>query len=349
METQLTMSKVPTVTSIVKRHGLEVMADAEKDREGWLAARKLVVTASDVPAIVGVCPGVTRLWYQRKGWLTRPEAKPEMEEAMEMGHLTEAFNAELFRIKTKRSTVPCQLLLRNPKYPWLAVTPDFTQFFSGSIDHGILETKSTGRKDNWPEGDDEEPILRWQVQLQAQMLVTNATFGSLSAIIGSPYLHHRWRDFEPHAGMQQLILDRTRVFLDSLAGDEPPWDEEGESAAEALRALTLQYLSGEAVNLTQDAVDWTEELQQVEATIALLKGRQDLLRDRLSIALGTATRGLLPSGGEWTFKPQTRAEHVVKAGTFRVLKHRPPPDAKGREIQTLLVSDDEGRLRPRSR
>jgi putative phage-type endonuclease len=341
------MSRIPTITSIVKRHGLEVMADAEKDREGWLEARKSVVTASDIPAIVGVCPGVTKLWYQRKGWISRPDFKPEAEEAMEMGHLTEAFNAELFRLKTQRNTTPCQLLIRNPKWPWIAVTPDFAQFFAGSIDHGILETKSTGQKDNWPEGDDEEPSLRWQAQLQAQMLVTEASFGSLSAIIGSPYLHHRWRDFEPHAGMQQLILDRTRTFLDSLAGDEPPWDEESESAAEALRALTLQYLSGEAVNLTLDAVEWTNELEQINATLSLLKLRHDALQRQLALSLGTATRGLLPNGDEWLFTPQTRGEHVVKESTFRVLRHK--SQDRHREVKPLLVADDFGRLLPPKR
>ncbi len=315
--------KVPSVEDIVKDRGLEIMADAELDREGWLEARKQVVTASDVAAIVGAVPGMTKRWYQRKGWIEREAFTAQSEEAMDMGHRSENFNAELFRAKTGRLTLGCQKLIRNPRYPWLAVTPDFFQFsedYAKTGTFGVLETKSTGRKDYWPEGDDEEPSINWQLQLQAQLKVLDAGMGSLSAIIGSPYLHHRWRDFDAHDGSQEIILTRTKLFLDSLNGDEPPWDEESESAADAMRQLTLEYLSGDTIQLCEEAIEWTDELEKLEASLSTLERRKKELRDKIVLSMGTAIRGILPNGDEWSFKPQVRAEHIVKASTSRILR-----------------------------
>lgn len=316
---------VPSVEELVKSQGLEIMADADEDRDAWLEARKLVITASDIPAIVGAVPGMSRVWYQRKGWVQRPHFSDQTLEAMEMGHHSEEFNAQLFRVKTARVTTSCQKLIRNPQYPWLAVTPDFFQWpveASGQIinpaGYGILETKSTGSKDNWPEG--EEPTIKWQIQLQAQMLVLGASWGSLSAILGSPYIHHRCTDFAAHAETQDLILQRTRIFMDSLADDDPPWDEEGESHAQAIRELTLQCLTGEAVTLGAEAVEWSSELEALESELRTLEQRKSELRNKVTIAMGNAIYGIMPNGDRWTLKPQSRAEHVVKESTSRVLR-----------------------------
>lgn len=310
---------VLSILDFVKTNGLEVLADADADREHWLEMRKTVLTASDIASVIGVQPGMSRIWYRRKGWLEEPQHGGS-EEAMQMGHDSEEFNASLFCRKTGRQVQRCQLLLRNPDYPWLGVTPDYLEYLPESPAAGVLELKSTGQKHNWPE--DDEPALKWQAQLQAQMLVLKCNWGSLSAIIGSPFIHHRWVDFEAHEGMQDVILERTQTFMESLSGDAPPWDEQSHDHAQALHRITLQVLSGETVRLGADALEYTMRLEAVDQLLGHFEQERGELRDKLQLLLGTSIHGVLPDGQEWSFKTQSRAGYTVAPSQSRVLRKK---------------------------
>jgi len=47
-----------------------------------------------------------------------------------------------------------------------------------------------------------------------------------------------------------------------------------------------------------------------------------LLTNYLKAAIGSHTIGVLPNGEMWTYKTQSRKEHIVKESTFRVLRRK---------------------------
>lgn len=330
----------PAESPVNREPPYEVLADADDDHDAWMEARRGIITASEVAAIMGIVPGMSRLFYEARDMLVRAPPEGFGAEAMEFGHLSEDFNAQLFQRKTGRRVRRVQKLLRSKDFPWLGATLDYEQWLEGDPqddEHAApLELKSTGQKMRWPE--DDEPDLRYQAQLQAQMLVVDQWWGSLSAIIGSPVMHHRYLDFEAHEAFQDRLLDRTERFWKALRrGDvEPPWEEHSHDHADALRKLTIDYLSGELVQLSDDAQEDHDELQLLDAQLKVLNARRNELRDNLRIAMGHSTRGLLPCGGEYTFEPRQRAGYTVQPAMVRKLEYKPSDNELGADDHYTL-------------
>lgn len=295
----------------------DTLLSADASRDEWLKARAALVTASDVPTILGIVPGKPALWYEKVGLLERVERSPEVPQ---MGKDLEAVNAEvLYRAKTGRKVRRCQRLLRSRQHPWLGATLDYWTWLPGERQPGPLELKVTGNKDLWP--DDGVPAMKFQAQLQTQMLVTGSAWGSLSAIIGSPYIHHRWIDFERDAGLCELILTETQAFAESVrSGMNPPVDGD-ESTSDALRHLVLEVLAGSTVVLPPEALDWDQEIQAAREAIKTWEHRKRFYENLLMTAIGSHEAGELPyDAGRYSFKRQTRAAHTVAEATFRRLQ-----------------------------
>lgn len=302
----------------------EVIADSDSSRDEWLEARKSIITASDVGAVLdiprgaGKGSGLPRLWLQKKGWVI---PSGEQHEAAEFGHVSEHFHArDLYAPKTGRRVTRAQKLLRSTQYPWLGATLDYwITDTPENYDVPVpLELKSTGNKDNWPE--DEEPHLRWQAQLQTQMLVTGAEWGAISAIIGSPWLHHRFRDYNAHAAFQQLIVNKTRAFMDSLALDECPFDD-SEDCAYAHRAMAI--LSGDTVELPPEAAQWDARLEELKNAKRDLETELRELQNRITASIGVAEAGVIPGTDvTYTFKTQKRKGYTVQPSETRVLRRK---------------------------
>jgi putative phage-type endonuclease len=308
----------------MRRAAYETLVSADSSRAEWLQARGGLVTASDVPTVLGLVPGKPKLWYEKVGLLERGE--PLEPEALQMGHDMEPFCAQQYVAKTGRKVRRCQALLRSRRYPWLGATLDYWTWLPGEKRAAPLELKATGNKELWP--DDGAPAAKFQAQLQTQMLVAGTNWGSLSAIIGSPYIHHRWIDFERDDALCDLILAETEAFAESVrAGTNPPVDGD-ESTSDALRHLVLDVLAGTTVVLPPEALVWDQELQAAKAAIAEWEHRKRFYENVLMTAIGEHETGELPhENGRYTFRRQTRAAHTVQESTFRKL-HRVAPKRK---------------------
>jgi len=299
----------------------ETVVSSEASREEWLLARARLITASDVPAILGIVPGKPALWYEKVGLLER--GVPAEPEVLQMGHDMEPFCASQYVTKTGRKVRRCQKLLRSKPHPWLGATLDYWTWLPGEKTPGPLEMKATGNKELWPDDG--------QAQLQTQMIVAGTSWGSLSAIIGSPYIHHRWIDFERDESIAALILSETEAFAESVrSGTNPPVDGD-DSTSEALRHLVLEVLAGSTTVLPPEALDWDRSLQEAKVAIAQWEWRKRFFENTLMTAIGDHEAGELPyENGRYTFRRQTRAGHKVKEATFRKL-HRVAPKRKRQE------------------
>ena len=308
-----------------------MLGSADEDRAAWLKARKGLITAGEVPYVLGMYGAGQRLrlWYEKAGMVER-ETVDDFEGA-QMGHRLEPLNAELFAERTGRDVARRQQLIRSRKYPWLGATLDYTQHVNPSDKAGCpVELKSSGAKHNWPESDNDvrypdiefvgEPSLRYQAQLQTQLVVFDADWGSLSALLGSPYMHHRWRDFERHASFCDLILRRTERFWDSIRRGVPPEADDSVLTLRTLKEAAQRAAPGSRRMLPVEALTWSAELDRARAEQIDAERRIRLYESALLTAMGDAERADLPDGTAYLLTRTPRKGYRVKPSVSISLK-----------------------------
>lgn len=321
-----------------ERRGTEpysVVISADDDPEGWLRERQKLLTATDIPSILGV-PGARsalETWYQKRDALVARAESDAIRQAKAAGHEFEDFNALMFAKAASRHVVRSQNLLRSDKHQWLGCTLDYTQVSPTQLsDHngGVwprpLELKNAGSfaaDDMWPLGG--EPHLTWQVQLIVQCIVMRAPAGSLSAWLGSPFVHHRWCDVERDGKLEAIILEEGSAFWKSLKRKSPP-KENPALALEVLRRLSPARAKHKVISLPKDAatvdmqiVTMQAGLDSARATVKNHEATIESLKGKLAQLIGEHDGGKLPDGTVWTFKHVHVPAHQVAAHSYRKL------------------------------
>ena len=319
------------------RKAWEVIADADADRETWLAARKSIITATDLPAILGwPQPGARLdLFYRKRDEIDGKRLPDYVREAGELGHILEDGNAALFEKKTGRTTQREQKLLRSLKYPWLGCTLDYTQVVlekelvadwtcDGDFSVHNLETKITSVEGKWD--DKLGPCAEWQIQTMAQSLVLGVTWGSISALFGSPTFHHRYEDIPVDDELAEMITTESEWFWDRLQSNKPPeWGEDVETY-EVLRRLDERRVKpGKIIDLPEEllAVDVElrkaqEKKSRVDANSRQLEKEVKALEAKLGTKIGENDGGRLPNGIIYSFSVVHRK--AQEASHYRQLK-----------------------------
>jgi putative phage-type endonuclease len=319
------MPTVSTDSQQVKRPEpvYTVLAHADIDRPAWLEARKGLITAGEVPYVLGMYGDGARLrlWYEKAGFVERETADDF--EGAQMGHRLEPLNAELFAERTGRELVRRQQLIQSKSYPWLGATLDYTQHVNPADKAGCpVELKSTGTRRNWPESEADirfpdvefvgEPSLRYQAQLQAQLICFGASWGSISVVLGSPFMHHRFGDFERHERFCSMILARTRAFWDSLQRGIPPEPDGSATAQRTLReAAARRAEAGKRRRLPKEALSWADELERARTEQRDAARRERLYEGAILTAMGAAERGDLSDGRAYQLVRTSRKGYKV--------------------------------------
>lgn len=314
-----------------------VVVSADADPEGWLKERQKLLTATDIPSILGI-PGARsalETWYQKKDALMARAESDAIREAKQAGHDFEDFNALMFSKAAGRRVERSQELLQSTKHLWLGATIDYRQFIDilytdrRPAERSVrpVELKNAGSyaaEDMWPLGG--EPHLTWQVQLTVQMIVMAESEGSLSAWLGSPFVHHRWCDLELDLPLATIILDEGLAFSKSLKRKTPPKDPNPKLAFEVLRRLSPARATGRVVSLPKEAERVDQEVQSLQkkydsakAAADTFKELHEAARGQLAALIGEHAGGKLPDGAVWTFKHVHVPAHQVAAHSYRKL------------------------------
>jgi len=328
-----------------------VVVSADEDPERWLAERQKLITATDVPSVLGI-PGARdalETWYQKKDELMSRAESAAIRDAKKSGHDFEDFNALMFSKRTGRYVERDQRLVRSARYPWLGATLDYRQQIDGGmrvtsggflLASSPLELKNVGSfaaDEMWPLGG--EPHLTWQLQLQTQMIVVAAKLGSLSAWIGSPFVHQRGQDFEHNADIEEIVVDETQRFWKSLSKATPPAALVNPKTALAiLRRLSPATATRRVVSLPKVAAALDREIatlaKQHEASRLTTLGYKTALEQKqgeMAALIGAGDGGLLPSGDRWMFKHVHVPEHTVAAHSYRKLNRQSAASSKPRK------------------
>ncbi len=331
------------------------VVSADSDPERWLVERRKLLTATDIPSILGV-PGARdalETWYQKKDALVGRAEAQATREAKQAGHDFEDFNALMFSKSTGRHVDREQHLLRSDKYPWLGCTLDYTQRWvedgdgtgirrtgTRSSRFGPLETKNAGSfaaDEMWPVGG--EPHLTWQVQLTVQMLVLAVDVGSLSAWLGSPFVHHRWCDLERDKALCEIILEEGSRFWKSLKRKSPSKDLVNPATAyEVLRRLSPATATRKVISLPREAVNIDCNIKVLQDAYDKEKRMLDLRKEaleaeraKLAALIGENDGGKLTGGDVWTFRHVHVPAHAVAAHSYRKLNRQSAGSSKPRK------------------
>lgn len=293
-----------------------VIIDSGEDHEGWLEARRALHTegyvgASDVSAIMGVNPYRSPVdWY-----LERVGERPHFEgnAATRRGQRYERTILEhgVAEGLVEGEVEPFGKLLRSVEHP-LAATPDAHRFLDGR--HHTVQVKDT--RQVWDE--EEGPPLMYQVQVQAELIVTGWDGAVLLADMGNKELR-AW-EYPRHDGAQAAILEAVGDALRRVRELDPPELEPTADNLDHFKKLHARASERE-VALPQLALEKDRALQAVKAQIRKLEKERKELEAWFWDQMRDAQRATLPGGaGSYTLREQTLPQRTLDAVTFRVLR-----------------------------
>jgi len=288
-----------------------------KNETDWLAERRKGIGASDAPVILGLVPSKSpyALYAEKVGEIGA-ENLSEIER-IKWGHRFQVPIGNGFAEDVGRSVIhwaPFTIAV-HIEHDWMRCTPDAEQISKQhDYKHGLLEIKlaSSFLRDEW---EDEAP-LTCQVQLQHQLAVVGAEWGTVCAVVGGNEL--RWFDMERNDSFIEAMIDEEGRFWDRVMRKNPPPIDESVATSKALQRLHPQD-SGDTIEFPAEADEWDQTLRDAKAQIKELEADKVACENSLKAALGDATYGLLLNGGCYSWRTQYRKAYDVMASSRRVL------------------------------
>ncbi len=288
-----------------------------ENRETWLANKPSYIGASDSPSILGEgYAGRNRFSvYAEKAEGTAPSQ--ETTEAMEVGLRMQPLILELFQDRTAIEVIetpPFQVAFANGQ-PYVGATLDAEVMEHGK--RGVAEAKNVGEyvAADWCS---EVPPLAVEIQVQHQLLCTGYSFGYGIALLGGNRLV--WRRIERNEGFIEALRTRLTVFWRRVERREPPPIDGSRATRETLKRLYPND-TGEQIPLPIDSNLWDRELVKAKKEIKNWEERMVCAANKIRAAMGTASVGVLPSGGRYTHRTVNRPGYHVGATSYRTL-HR---------------------------
>lgn len=315
------------------------------ERTEWLRARRKLIGASDVGAILGVDPYRGPLAvYASKLDLVRDEETP----AMRWGRKAEALVAEAYGEESGRPVLmPAARIVVHPDVPFVGASLDRVTSGCeqspaplvydgpcgsrhcaevGAHSHPVpLECKVVGfyNATQWKE----EPPLQYVVQVQFQMACTGAKWASLAAMFGWPP-RPAWVDIERNDDFINAALPKLEEFWRRVERADPPPPDTLPSTSDVIKKLWPAD-TGDTIHLDGDALALVDRWETAKARRLQLKneGEEEELENQLRFLMRDATTGMLPDGTSLTLKTTNRAGYTVEPTSYRTLRRFRP---KGR-------------------
>lgn len=298
------------------------------DQAEWLKARRKLVTATDVPALLGISPyGSPLSVYAEK--IDDSEPEPEEREIWRWGHLLEPVIVQQTALEIGQK-IGRELhweidhaLYRSPKTEILAATPDS---WIGAKRFVPAECKNRMRAEDWKQGPPDYVL----VQVQTQIAVLDAPGAYLAALFFGSKL--QWWRVDRDDELIDRIRDAAEDFWEKRVLKRVPPPADGTIATEATRrALQRLYPKDSGQELVLDRGDLvTLDLERVglKEEIKVATNRIEEIDVLLQQEIGPATKIILPNGVAYSWRHQHREPYTVPAGDYRVLRRHVPKKGK---------------------
>lgn len=287
------------------------------DRERWLQLRRSGIGASEIAAVLGESPWLSavELYAQKIGLDT--ETGLDDAEHVYWGNRLESAIVTGYQDRTGRPVEHQGRLLRSIEHPWALCTLDALTTDGRDGEPWPLEIKNVGvqKAHEWEEG----PPRHYVAQLHHQMLVTNTQRATAAALIGGQRMV--WCDVERDEILIRRIIHAGRTFwAECVEAGKVPRPDDSDSARRGLAALYKSVDPEKIVQLPGSMLDADAELVELKTKIKAFEKRAAQIENDLKAHLGHAEYGVLADGTRYSWRTQERAEYVVKAAAFRVLR-----------------------------
>ncbi len=287
-------------------------------RDAWLLARRNHIGSSDAAAILGEgykSQSPLTIWMEKTG-----KAANELEgEWLECG---QELQPAILRLASKRIELPVRecppfAIYHHPTIACMGASLDgecehpewgFTPVEAKNVD-GVLAR-------DWA---DDEPPLKFNIQVQHQMACTGAQAGFVTGLIGGNRV--RVKPVFRNERFIAALTERIEEFWDYVRRDVPPPVDASKATADAIYKLYGKPAPKSSVELPAEASDWAQCLEAAKAEIKDADERKTLYENHLKLAIGNAEVGYLPNGGSFSWKEQTTKAHMRRESTTRVLRY----------------------------
>jgi len=290
--------------------------------EAWLAARRNYITASDAATLF-----IDEIDEQGESTYGTPYTI-----ALEkLGKLDTYFDDEARRrmwFSTRMENVageywrekdPCLPTFRfsgfhlivNEKYPNLAATLDF-MFLKDKGVAGPLEVKAPGEYmlRDWKDG---ETPLKFAIQNNVQMGLTNSVIGAIFGVIGGNTPRYTFTEFDPD--LMALTQERAAAFMGDLAKGIIPPPDGRQRTTEAIKRLHPKD-NGSEVILPPEAAEWVDTAEVAAERIKEWEETKTAAENALRVAMGDASYGRGPGvtvSWKWQGGKPTKLEVPMEA------------------------------------
>lgn len=301
-----------STTRVVLPAGVTV--SLHENEESWLEQRRQSIGASESAVILGLSRFKTpwQLFQEKLGLAKREAAETE---AAEWGKILEGPIATRYAKETERPVEepPPYSIIKRESRPIATATLDRLVWLAPVWAPLELKTAHFTLGKKWTE----EIPLEYMVQVQHQMMVWGTAVASIAALIGGSTFV--WADVTADPEFQEMLYAELEAFWKRLEAQEPPPIDGTPGTRELLKKLYAKD-SGEVIALPSEAMEWDEKIAELKAQQKVIEEELARHENMLIQRLGTASAGSLPNGTMWTYKSQTRAAHMVKESTYRVLR-----------------------------
>ncbi len=307
-------------------------------REEWLQARRSGIGGSDAAAVLGLSPWKSplALWLEKTGRTPLDAPDPDIQERLKWGTLLEPVIAAEYRKRTGRPLrqPPQYHIDRSPAHPFMLATLDYViapdpregvvlSYLPGVLPEdapvktspGSLSVKNCDKfvEDDW----EPDAPLQYQAQLQHELVVIGADWGSFGALMGGNNL--KVLDALRNEEFISLMIEKEEEFWDLVQRDICPPADGHPATTEAIRKLHPKD-SGEVVLLPDEFALSRQRLKAITEEKKSLEQEEECLKNEIRLVLGPASYGVLPQGGGWSFRNQDNQGYTVAPYTARPLR-----------------------------
>ena len=284
----------------------------EVQSDEWLDVRRRGIGASDVASILGI-PGAfsspLEIWAQKIGEGYSRKIDDALNEMFHFGNKMEPLIAEELVERTGYEVRPEPRTLAHPVTSFVQANLDSWVCVDGVWCPGEFKNATAYTLDQWLQ----EPPLKYQVQVQAQMYVTGAPMAVMAALVGG--CRFLWTTVERNDEFIAAMVRRLTLFWQMVMDNERP--RACELDIDLLKSLTETddelaiVLPFEAIHWAAQRIGFKEEIKDTQKEVREVDAK-------IWEALGEAATGELPDNSG-QFKVSTN-KNGTKSLRYRSLK-----------------------------
>ena len=277
--------------------------DNEKD---WLDARQTYVGGSAAPALFNQGYKNTSPLSVWESLVFPGQAPPLTGEFLDLGLRLEQSIADEYMHRTgAKLWGNAYNIWRHPEYGYMACTPDFIDF--ENEENVQIKNVSSFASKEWE--NDEYP-LKYEVQVQHEMLATGMKSSKLVALLGgqSVAIRHVERNDE---WINDVLMPTIKAFWENHVETKVQPDLEGVAGEGLVLARLHPEDNGKAVSLPPNFMTMLDEISPLKQSIKELKDELDVKESIIKNELGDNTYGETSDLRAVSWKSQNRKTYDI--------------------------------------